>query len=101
MCQIEACLNSRPLTAMFSDPNYLTPLTPTHFLLGALIMQHPDTILTYEEPNGMRMDICSILTSDILGKMAKRVSATITDSWKVGLCIYQPSYRRYSCGQRG
>lgn len=34
LVQIEAILNSRPMTPMSTDPNDLSPLTPAHFLIG-------------------------------------------------------------------
>ena len=38
LTQIEACLNSRPITAQSNDPNDERPLTPAHFLIGDSII---------------------------------------------------------------
>ena len=34
MCLVEQILNSRPLTSVSDDPEYLEALIPTHILLG-------------------------------------------------------------------
>ncbi|XP_045466602.1 uncharacterized protein LOC123675299 [Harmonia axyridis] len=43
LVQIEACLNSRPLTPLSSDPNDLIPLTPAHFLIGESLAAAPQS----------------------------------------------------------
>ncbi|GFS89674.1 uncharacterized protein TNCV_3787161 [Trichonephila clavipes] len=42
MAQIEAVLNSRPLSPLSSDPNDLNPLTPGHFLANCAISSFPE-----------------------------------------------------------
>ncbi|XP_076660824.1 uncharacterized protein LOC143364275 [Halictus rubicundus] len=49
--QIEAILNSRPLTPLSSDPNDLSVLTPAHFLIGDTLTSVPDYNWT-EVPSG-------------------------------------------------
>lgn len=44
--EIEAILNSRPITPMSSDPNDLRSLSPSHFLIGDLLMSVPENDLT-------------------------------------------------------
>ena len=46
LLQIEACLNSRPLTLESTDPNEPRALTPGHFLIGGPITGLPNPHLT-------------------------------------------------------
>lgn len=41
LCEIEAILNSRPLTQLSEDPNDLEYLSPGHFLIGTTINSFP------------------------------------------------------------
>lgn len=49
LTEVEATLNSRPLTYPSSDINDLTPLTPSHFLCGFRIMNLPEVKRDDEE----------------------------------------------------
>lgn len=42
VAQVEACLNSRPLTPLSNDPNDLVPLTPGHFIIGGPLKAIPE-----------------------------------------------------------
>lgn len=42
LTQVEAILNSRPLTPLSKDPNNLKALTPGHFLIGEHIQAYPE-----------------------------------------------------------
>lgn len=42
LCQIESCLNSRPLYPMSNDPDDIMALTPGHFLIGEPLLAVPE-----------------------------------------------------------
>lgn len=45
LCQIEACLNSRPLCPLTADRENLNALTPGHFLIGDALLAPPEVTL--------------------------------------------------------
>lgn len=51
LCQIEACLNSRPLCPISTDPESLEILTPGHFLTGGPLLLVPECDLGRQHIN--------------------------------------------------
>ena len=63
LCQIEACLNSRPLCPLTEDPSCDDALTPGHFLIGQPLNAAPDPFLTTLKENSLsRWQYCQRLT---------------------------------------
>lgn len=51
VAQVEACLNSRPSTPQYDDPNDGAPLTPGHFLIGRPLVAIPEPDFTSKPVN--------------------------------------------------
>ena len=64
LCQIEACLNSRPLLTALdaNDDDGIAPLTPGHFLIGRPLEALPDRVSTTPIPRLKRWQLCQALT---------------------------------------
>lgn len=53
LCQIEACLNSRPLCPLTNDDENLNALTPGHFLIGDALLAPPQPTLLDSTANSL------------------------------------------------
>ncbi|XP_045457503.1 uncharacterized protein LOC123667706 [Melitaea cinxia] len=53
LAQVEACLNSRPISLLSDDPNDPLPLTPGHFLVGEPLLNIADEDYTNSNVVGL------------------------------------------------
>ena len=61
-CQIESCLNSRPLTTITSHAvDGISVLTPGHFLIGRPLKAYPETTLLQEPSLLRRWTMCQAM----------------------------------------
>ena len=61
--QVEACLNSRPLTSTTShSTDGITILTPGHFLIGRELQAYPETVIHSDNPLYRRWNLCQAMT---------------------------------------
>ncbi|XP_063989937.1 uncharacterized protein LOC135169131 [Diachasmimorpha longicaudata] len=63
LIQIEACLNSRPISRMSDDPDDLQALTPGHFLIGEPLQLIPEP--SYLDDNPSKMHRWNVITQKI------------------------------------
>lgn len=55
LIQVEAVLNSRPLSPISNDPNDLNPLTPGHFLIGRELTSLPEELIRHIPTNRLNL----------------------------------------------
>lgn len=86
LCQIEACLNSRPLCPMSDDPDDFDTLTPGHFLIGQPITAVPEPDLTtikhlsrYQLLQRQKQQFWKQWTSEYLARLQQRPKWSIID----------------------
>lgn len=81
LTQIEACLNSRPLCPMTSDPTDLQVLTPGHFLVGDALVIPPEpsfldkngnTLTRWRLVQKMVQDFWNIWSNEYLSRLQQR-----------------------------
>lgn len=87
LTQIEAVLNSRPLTPFNDDPNDLEILTPGHFLIGRSFVAIPDPNATDRSISRLtRYQLVSRLTTQFWNKWYKEYLHTLQQrtKWKSG-----------------
>lgn len=76
--QVEACMNSRPLTPVSTDPNDLTALTPGHFLIGRPLKALPDGDFAEKRLSHMRRwQLLQRLLQQFWGRWSKEYIARL------------------------
>lgn len=86
LAQIEACLNSRPLTPVNSpDDDGITALTPGHFLIGKPLTSLPDPQLSYRSILLLRRwHLCQHLLHHFWKRWSSKYLCTLNkcDKWR-------------------
>ena len=82
LCEIEVCLNARPLCPLNDDPDSLNALTPQHFLTQDLLagdidgrdfLSTPEKYLSrWERMKKMRQEVCSRYRDEYITRLNNR-----------------------------
>jgi len=98
LCQVEACLNSRPLAPLTDTVDDYEPLTPGHFLIGSALTTPPEpSLLNINENRLSRWQLVRQLTerfwrlwqNDYINTLQQRAKwqKTARDSIRVGQLV--------------
>ncbi|XP_055714720.1 uncharacterized protein LOC129808834 [Phlebotomus papatasi] len=83
LSQVEATLNSRPLTQLSDDPTDPQPLTPGHFLTMAPLNQLPDPDVTHLKINTLsRWQLCQKVYQDFVKRWKREYLHTLQQQLK-------------------
>ncbi|GBM42492.1 hypothetical protein AVEN_80010-1 [Araneus ventricosus] len=89
LCQIEACINSRPLPPLSSDPSDISALTPSQFLIESSLLDLPD--LTHSQPKlPLSIRWHTIQDKYSLAHLHQRILASSTATSKMGFTEKRP-----------
>ena len=80
LAQVEACLNSRPLTPLPESSDAIEVLTPGHFLIGRPLTALPDGAEHHEIAPLKRYRLCQTLTRHLWRRWSKEYIETL---WKI------------------
>lgn len=91
LAQIEACLNSRPLTGISDDPNDTLPLTPGHFLVGEPLINIVDDNFKAVDASGhQRWQLTQKMLNDFWKKWSQEYLVTLNNRSKWTLKRSEP-----------
>ncbi|XP_052743937.1 uncharacterized protein LOC128199251 [Bicyclus anynana] len=83
LAQVEACLNSRPITQLSDSPDDPVPLTPGHFLVGEPLIAIPDQYNTDEKISGIeRWRLMQKMVNDFWKRWSKEYLVTLSQRYK-------------------
>ena len=86
--QIEACPNSRPLSAMMQEDDSVEALTQSHFLIGRPIKALPDSSQSFGPISLLhRWHLCQALTCHFWQRWSKEYLVSLRRFSKSGACL--------------
>lgn len=91
LTQIEACLNSRPLTKLNENTDDLMPLTPGHFLVGEPLLNIPDKDYSDSHVTGLqRWRLVQKMVNDFWKRWSQEYLVSLNQRYKWTRPISEP-----------